>query len=84
MKYPKINFDSKNKSKELTEEEAKSSTNKIIQDQEVNQYFNKKQASKKNLNKNFAIILGQCTSGVKSVLKVEANFEQEGEDVNCL
>ena len=35
MKYPKINLDNKNKPKELTEEEAKLSTKKMIQDQEV-------------------------------------------------
>ena len=37
MKDPKINFDNKNKPRELTEEEAKSSMNKMIQDQELKQ-----------------------------------------------
>ena len=67
MKYPKINFDIKNKPKELAEEEAKSSVNKMIQYQEVNQYVYKKQALNKNLNKIFAIIWGQYTSGVQSI-----------------
>ena len=39
---------------------------------------------KNNLNKIFAIIWGQCISGVQSVSKEEANFEQEEGDVNCL
>ena len=84
MKDPKINFDNKNKPKDPTEEEAKSSMNKMIQDQEVKQYVYKKQALMNNLNKIFAPIWGQCISGVKSVSKEEANFEQEGGDVNCL
>ena len=67
MKYPKINFDIKNKPKELAEEEAKSSVNKMIQYQEVNQYVYKKQALNKNLNKIFAVIWGQYTSGVQSI-----------------
>ena len=37
MKDPKINFDNKKKPRDLTEEEAKSSMNKMIQDQELNQ-----------------------------------------------
>ena len=56
----------------------------MIQDQELNKYVYKKQALKNNLNKCFAIIWGQCTSGVQSILKGEANFKQEEEDVNCL
>ena len=42
MKDPKINFDNKNKPKDPTEEEAKSSMNKIIQDQEVKNCVYKK------------------------------------------
>ena len=56
----------------------------MIQDQELNQYVYKKQALKNNLNKSFSIIWGQCTSSVQSVLKGEANFEQEEEDVKFL
>ena len=74
MKDTKINFNNKNKPKDLTEEEAKSPMNKMIQDQELKQYVYKKQALKNNLNKSFSIIWGQCTSSVQSVLKGEANF----------
>ena len=84
MKDPKINFDNKNKPEELTEEEVKSFMNKIIQYREVKQYFYKKQALKNNLSKIFAIVWGQCMSGVQSVLKGEANFEQEEKDVKFL
>ena len=56
----------------------------MIQDQEVNKYVYRKQALMNNLNKIFAIIWGQCISGVQSVSKEEANFEQEEGDVNCL
>ena len=49
----------------------------MIQYQKLKQHVYKKQAFKKNLNKLFAIIWGQCTSGVQSVLKEEANFEQK-------
>ena len=38
---------------------------------------------KNNLNKIFAIIWGQYTSGAQSVLKGEANFEREEEVVHC-
>ena len=74
MKDPKINFYNKNKPKDLTEEEAKSSMNKMIQDQEVKQYVYNKQTLKNNLSKSFNIIWSQCKSGVQSILKGEANF----------
>ena len=74
MKDPKINSNSKNKPKYLTEEEARSSMNKMIQDKEVKKYVNNRQAWKSNLNKYFDIIWGQCTSGVQSILKGESNF----------
>ena len=57
MKDPKINFDNKNKPKDPTEEEAKSSMNKMIQDQEVKQYVYKKQDFKNNL-KLFSLSFG--------------------------
>ena len=84
MKDPKINFDNKNKPEELTEEEVKSFMKKIIQYREVKQYVYKKQALKNNLSKIFAIVWGQCTSGVQSVLKGEENSEQEEKDVKFL
>ena len=76
-KDPKIYFDNMSKPKDLTEEEANLSMNKMIQDQKVKQYVYKKQALKNNKSKKMAILLGQCTSGVQSVFKEEANFEQE-------
>ena len=42
MKDPKINFDNKNKPKDPTEEEARSSIHKMIQYQEVKKYVYKK------------------------------------------
>ena len=68
----------------MTKEEAESSMNKMIKDQEVDQYIYKKQDLKNKVDKIFSIIWGQCRSGVQSVLKGKANLEWEEEDVNCL
>ena len=57
IKGTKINFYNNNKPKDLTEEEAKSSMNKMIQDQEVKQYVYKKQDFKNNL-KLFSLSFG--------------------------
>ena len=56
----------------------------MIQGQETKKIVYKKQALKNNINKIYAIVWGQCTSGVKSVLKGEEDFEKREEEVDCL
>ena len=56
----------------------------MIQDQEIKQFVCKKQTLKNNINKIYAIVWGQCISGVQSVLKGEEDFEKRKEDVDCL
>ena len=84
LKDPNGTFDDKNKPTKLSDENQKSPIERMIQDQEIKQFVYKKQTLKNNINKIYAIVWGQCTSGVQSVLKGEEDFEEREEDVDCL
>ena len=77
-------FDKNNKPDKMTKHEFKLLMNQMIQDQEVKQYVIKRAFIKSNLDKNFAIIWGQCPSGVQAALKGDALFEVKEEEHNCI
>jgi len=55
---------------------------KLILQQEVKEFIARKKKCKNNMNKAYALILGQCTQAVKNKLEAKDNWEQIEADHN--
>ena len=70
-------FQNNNKPKELTEEEKESTIDTEIEKEEIKEYVKDLKLIKSNLKKLYALIYGNCTDGVKTMLKADAEYAEK-------
>ena len=69
LKYPESFFDTRNKTKEITPDEAMSEVEKAILDAKIRQYIEREARTASNKNRIYNIIWGNLTLLLQSVLK---------------
>ena len=77
---PKSSFDTKNETKYLNESEAKSEVKNSILATRVRKYIEREVRLVSNMNKNYGIIWGQCTSVLNSILKGNEDFSSKSKN----
>lgn len=70
-------FQKGNKPEELTEEEKKSTIDVEIKKEEIKEYVKDLELIKSNLKKLYTVIFGNCTDGVKTMLKADAEYAEK-------
>ena len=70
-------FQNNNKPKELTEEEKESTIDTEIKKEEIKEYVNYLKLIKSNLKKLYALIYGNCTDSVKTMLMADAEYVEK-------
>lgn len=84
MKDPKENFKTKNLPKNLTATEKKSDVEVAIQEQRIKIYATREAELKSNVDKIYGLVKGQCSSSLKTVIKQDAEYEEENGEQNVL
>ena len=74
---PKAYFYTNNKPKDLTPDEENYEAKKAILAARVRHYIEKEAKLVSNMRNNYSIIWGQCTTGLQSVLKGNADFHSK-------
>ena len=80
----KMELDTVQEPVDLTEEEAKSATKKLIWKTKVQTYVRRTEAQEKNCQSIYAVIWGQCSTAMKDKLQSLPEFENKNDRCDCV